>query len=1028
MQAPPNTSIVSPILIGRTSDLAALGRLAEQVRDGMRGPRVALIAGEAGVGKSRLVAEAQALAGRLGFHALQGNCFETDRALPYAPLLDMLRAFCAARPAAEIARAAGPSLPELARLLPELATLLPDSPSAPVPPSDPEQEKRRRFEALAQFLLRQAAPQDAHDGTPIVMIVEDLHWSDDASLEFLLFLARRIAAQPLLLALTYRSDEIGADLAHFLAGLDRERLAAEVVLSRLTVAEVDALIRAIFGQAGPVRAEFLDAVYGLTEGNPFFIEEILKALVAAGEIFYTSGAWSRKPLHELHIPRTVQDALQRRTQGLSEPARQVLTLAAVAGRRFDFTLLQHLAGHDERDLLRLIKELIAAQLVVEESDERFAFRHALTRQAVYAQLLARERKSLHRLIAETIEGLHDGAIDPWPREHPDPGHVALLAELAYHFYEAAAWEKALAYARRAGELAQRLYSPRAAREQFSRAIEAARHLALAPSPALYQARGLAHELLGVFEAARADYQQALAAARGGEDRAAECQSLLDLGFLWTGHDYKQSGDYLRRALDLGRAMGDPATLAQTLNRVGNWYANMEQPREALRCHEEALALFGQLGDRRGQAVTLDLLGLTNFLGGDLFASTDYYERAVAMLRELDDRHALASCLGPFTLRGASYMMPAMVWPAVSAARCIGEGEEAAAVARQIGWRHGEAFALMYLSLGLGPRGLYAQALDAAAASLRIAEEIEHQDVLAAAHFSLGALYLDMLALEPARRYTELALELAKQSGSAFLLRSATAFFAATCATQRDFAPAAAALDDVCGPDVPMQTMAQRLVWYARAELELAGGNSGEALQIVDRLVATATNLAHGIIPRLWYLRGLALLALGRAEEAQEALEAAQATARAQGTPPLLWRIDAGLARLHYGQGRRDQAEASGAAARATIKALAANLADAGLRETFVSNAAATLPRAPTPTPRQAAKRTYDGLTEREREVTALIARGKTNREIAQALVLSQRTVQVHITNILAKLDFTSRTQIATWAVEKGLIGRKADLE
>jgi DNA-binding CsgD family transcriptional regulator len=448
---------------------------------------------------------------------------------------------------------------------------------------------------------------------------------------------------------------------------------------------------------------------------------------------------------------------------------------------------------------------------------------------------------------------------------------------------------------------------------------------------------------------------------------------------------------------------------------------MEQPLDALRCHEEALALFGQLDDRHGQAVTLDLLGLTSFMGGDLLASTDYYERAVVLLRALDDRHALASCLAPFTLRGASYMMPTMVWPAVDAARCIGEGREAAAIAHEIGWPPGEGYALMYLSLGLGPRGMYTQALDTAETSLRIAAEIEHQDILAAAHFSLGAIYLDMLALEPARRHTEQALELAKHSGSAFLRRSATAFFVATCAAQRDFAAASAALDDVCGPDVPMQTMAQRLVWCARAELGLAAGNPGQTLQIVDRLTETATNLAHGIIPRLWYLRGLALLALGRATEAQEALEAAQATARAQGTPPLLWRIDAGLARLHQAQGRRDQAEASTAAARTTIEALAAGLADANLRETFVSNAAALLPRTPTPTTRQAAKRTYGGLTEREREVATLIARGKTNREIAAALVLSQRTVQVHITNILAKLDFTSRTQIAAWVVEKGLI-------
>jgi predicted ATPase len=143
-------------------------------------------------------------------------------------------------------------------------------------------------------------------------------------------------------------------------------------------------------------------------------------------------------LGELHIPRSVQDAVQQRTELLSQDARRVLTLAAVAGRRFDFALLQALTKHDEDHLLVLVKELMAAQLVVEESAEQFAFRHALTRQAIYAQLLARERKALHRTIAGMMEHLYVSSID------------AHLADLAAHFSEAGAWEQALVYGQRAG--------------------------------------------------------------------------------------------------------------------------------------------------------------------------------------------------------------------------------------------------------------------------------------------------------------------------------------------------------------------------------------------------------------------------------------------------------------------------------------------------------------------------------------------------------------------------------------------------
>lgn len=162
------------------------------------------------------------------------------------------------------------------------------------------------------------------------------------------------------------------------------------------------MLQAIFALNQPVRAEFLEPLYTLTEGNPFFIEEVLKVLVAAGELFYADDGWTRKSMPELHIPPSVQEAVQRRTAQLRPAAPRLLTLAAVVGRRFDFVLLQQVAGHDEADLLALIKELVAAQLVVEESADNFAFRHALTRQAVYGALLGRERQILHRTIGAAM--------------------------------------------------------------------------------------------------------------------------------------------------------------------------------------------------------------------------------------------------------------------------------------------------------------------------------------------------------------------------------------------------------------------------------------------------------------------------------------------------------------------------------------------------------------------------------------------------------------------------------------------------
>src|SRR5262245_18769025 len=330
-----NPTVSSPTLIGREAQISLLaGRLA-QVRGGQS--RVALIAGEAGIGKSRLAADIKARAMQRGGRIAQGRCFERDRAFPYAPLVDLLRACCAGRAADELERMLGPVACELVKLLPELATLLPDI--TPSPAHDPLQEKQRLFQALTHFVRQLAGPAGGPAAQPLLVIFEDLHWCDDTSLDWLLSFARQLASQPLLVLLTYRDDETHPTLNRLLAALDRMAFVDEVRLMGLTRADVEAMLQAIFELAQPPRAEFLDALFALTDGNPLFIEEMLKSLIASGEIYQEGGAWTRKPLSELHIPRTVQVAVQQRTSHLSEAAHNLLTLAAVAGQSFDFTAL-----------------------------------------------------------------------------------------------------------------------------------------------------------------------------------------------------------------------------------------------------------------------------------------------------------------------------------------------------------------------------------------------------------------------------------------------------------------------------------------------------------------------------------------------------------------------------------------------------------------------------------------------------------------------------------------------------------------
>ena len=492
--------LTCPVLIGRAAPLEALEALIEQTRAGAGA--TLLVSGEAGIGKTRLVERARERAEELNLQVLSGRCFEADRVIAYAPLVDLL--------------------PELRQS--QLASASEGSGESP------EVLQRRRTQAITQRITLQAQER------PMLVVFEDVHWSDQASLEVVQQLARSSRSTPLLLVLTYRADEVNPDLRQTLAALDRERLAVEVRLGGLDASQVGAMLRATLGLDRPVRSDLVELVAGLTDGNPFFIEEVLRSQRAAGDLALVNGQWSWSAQGRVHVPRTVHDAVQRRTQQLGDTARRVLELAAVAGRQFDFELIVELSGRGQDEVLVALKALIAAGLVVEESADLFTFRHALTRQAVMQGLLARERRELHLRVAQTLERRHaDDA--GWLDERS--------GELASHCAQAEEWAAAFEYARKAGERALELYAPQAAIEQLTRAIEAAGRLGVQVPWQVYRGRGHAFEVRGAFDEARTDLEAALDAARASHDRQAVWQTLLDLGQLWSARDYAQARRLLR---------------------------------------------------------------------------------------------------------------------------------------------------------------------------------------------------------------------------------------------------------------------------------------------------------------------------------------------------------------------------------------------------------------------------------------------------------------------------------------------------
>ncbi|MFL5588278.1 MAG: LuxR C-terminal-related transcriptional regulator, partial [Ktedonobacteraceae bacterium] len=385
------------------------------------------------------------------------------------------------------------------------------------------------------------------------------------------------------------------------------------------------------------------------------------------------------------------------------------------------------------------------------------------------------------------------------------------------------------------------------------------------------------------------------------------------------------------------------------------------------------------------------------------------------------RHTYHNSQYTLMLCGGNYQTETLVPAAVGFAESLHQGELALKIAGEIGQRSDEAYTLIHMAMCLGPRGEYARALALAQRGLAIAEEIEHPQWMTAGHRALGALYLDLLVLPTAQQHLEQALALAQEIGSRYWTRIVSGFLALVSLAQHDVTRAEALLNAALGPDDPTQTVGQRLVWYARAELALACNDPPLALHITDRLIASAVGLStESSIPRLSKLRGETLTKLKQAAEAETTLHDARATALKHGLRPLLWRISLTQGKLAHSQRRYEEAERRFAEALEMLEDLASSLPDQTFQQHFLQHAQALFPRSRQPSPHRLAKKTFEGLTQRECAVAALIARGKSNREIADALVVAPRTIETHISSILSKLDFTSRTQIALWATEKGL--------
>jgi DNA-binding CsgD family transcriptional regulator/tetratricopeptide (TPR) repeat protein len=978
--------VTSPELVGRRDELGLIGVVLDRAAAGEFA--LAVIGGEAGIGKTRLSMLAGERARRQGFQVLTGGCLDIgESTVPYAPLLQALRQLWTELDSDALTEVLGPASAELGSLLPELG---PPMAAGAAPGAG------RVFELVRGVLQRLAQRQ------PVLVIIEDLHWADHATRDLLRYLSRNLRA-PAALIITYRSEELSRryPARKLVADLHRHPGCQHLQLPPLTGDELRELADAILGH--PAAPDLVRELAARAQGNPFYAEELLAARDQG-----------------MQIPEVLRNLLLLRVAEMGPDVRRVLRIAAVAGTRVPHELLAAVAGEPEDALTHLLRTAVEHHiLTVAPAAGSYLFRHALLREVLYEDLLPGERQALHTAFATALAGRAGGSS---PAER-----AGELGQLAYHWHAGGHPAEALLASVQAGLAAEAASAPGDAERHYDRALQLwdqapeaaaaspldrhallwrgaqtahlagdyARGIALigealaATDPdreplqasALLTFLGYCHHAAGDIDSAEAAYDAALAAASPGPASPERASALESKGHVLMLRDRNHDAiDAARQALAAAEQADARPTQARALNVLGTALCNLGQFTEGLARLDRAQQIAAEAGD---QATLLWTRGNT---ADALFDAG----RASESVRVAAETLPMARTMGAATNYGVYF-----------AAR----GAEALAWLGQ--WQAARQLLGELLALDPPPgsrcRPLLTSGLlrfwqgdpDAARAELTLALD-GHQTVPAPATCA--------------------------HARQALIAAAEHRFDAARAAVQAGLGWCSGA--DGPGP-VTRMCLTGITVEAEQADTATAGNHTGDTAA-----AGTAATLVH---------RARSAATSGTASH-MPIVQAELATAEAEwsrlhdghGGSPDRWHEaathweklsfphPAAYARRRLAEALLHSAEGASAAARELAAACetATTLGAGPLLRSI--QALAERARIPLPGPAAAPQTSPQtgpagNLTRRERQVLTLLADGLSNRRIAHDLFISEKTVSVHISHILAKLGVTNRTEAAAAA-------------